>query len=195
MVLPVPLPGTTKKPSLYHKTNRRFSLQEDKQLKELVSIYGEHNWTLIAEKMKKRNSRQCKDRWVQYLSPHANQTPWTAEEEERLKKLVVDLNGKWIEIAKHFNGRADSQIRNKWRTLQRRAGMLQTNRTMAPTYPIPHTHPIPFFQPFPVVQQNVQKNNSQPEVETSPETCDISFDTFEDDNIEDSFFIEPFSVF
>ena len=113
---------------LYHKVNRRFTLQEDKKLRELVALYGQNDWHSVAAKMEKRNARQCKDRWYQYLSPNSNQSPWSVEEEENLKRLYSELKGKWTEIAKFFPGRADAQVRNKWRTLQRRMGLLKPIR-------------------------------------------------------------------
>ena len=112
------------KNSKYHKINRRFTKEEDEKLKELVLKYGEQNWLIVSSRMHTRNSRQCKDRWFQYLSPNANLVPWTLEEEIYLKCLVVELNGRWSEIAKRFPGRSDSQVRNKWRTLQRRLGCI-----------------------------------------------------------------------
>ena len=108
----------------YHKVNRRFTKEEDDKLRELVKKLGEQNWLMVSSYMKTRNSRQCKDRWFQYLSPNANVKPWTEEEELCLRYLVVELNGRWTEIAKRFPGRSDSQVRNKWRTIQRRLGML-----------------------------------------------------------------------
>ena len=170
----------------YHKINRRFSIQEDKKLTALVSIYGENSWPLIASKMEHRNSRQCKDRWCQYLSPEANKTPWTEEEEERLKVLVIELNGKWIEIAKHFNGRADAQIRNKWKTLQRRMGMLPLKKSAASqhqtsprqatfTYPTPAHLSLPAQ---PIVQRPVQQAE---EIKTIKNNEDIfNFNVFDD---------------
>ena len=146
---------------LYHKINRRFTIQEDNKLKELVSIYGEKSWILIASKMGNRNSRQCKERWCQYLSPSANKNPWTKEEEERLKILVKELNGKWIEIAKHFNGRADAQIRNKWKTLQRRMGLLPKKKNFVQYQTAPRKAVFAFPVPINILQSINPKEEQQ----------------------------------
>ena len=103
-----------------HKVIRRFTPAEDEKLTKLVKLYGAGNWLFIASCMKTRNSRQCKDRWLQYLSPDSNQSAWTEEEEERLRTLYHQYNGHWLEIGKYFEGRALAQIRNKWKTLERR---------------------------------------------------------------------------
>ena len=104
----------------FHKENRRFEPLEDRRLKELVETYGDKDWSLISNYMPGRNRRQCKDRWEQYLSPHANNTPWTEEEETLLINLVKIYENDWVKIAKMFPGRPLPQIRNKWRTLKRR---------------------------------------------------------------------------
>ena len=101
------------------RTNKKFSPQEDALLKKLVSEYGESSWEDIAFHMKGRNTRQCHDRWVYYLSPKVSNAPWTDEDDQKLIKLVKQLNGKWVQIAKRFRGRNDTQIKNRWNTLKK----------------------------------------------------------------------------
>ena len=103
-----------------HKINRRFTEEEDMILKKLVKLYGDSNWIKISNRMPGRNSRQCKDRWCLYLSPNTNRSPWTAEEEQRLLELAKKYKKKWTEISKFFDGRPDTQIKNKWKTLVNR---------------------------------------------------------------------------
>ena len=66
-----------------------------------------------------RNARQCHDRWKYYLSPKINHAPWTEEDDRNLIKAYTELNGKWVNIAKRFKGRTDTQIKNRWNTLNR----------------------------------------------------------------------------
>lgn len=102
------------------KNSVRFSSYEDALLKSLVSALGEGNWCEIAKHFSSRNAKRCKERWYQYLSPDVNKDPWTVEEENKLLDLAQKHNKRWIDIAKMFNRRTAAQIRNKWRTLQRR---------------------------------------------------------------------------
>ena len=101
------------------RTNKKFSSQEDAKLKQLVKQYGQNAWEEVSTRMNGRNIRQCKDRWFYYLSPKVRSDPWTEEDDAKLIKLVGELNGKWVMIAKRFKGRNDTQIKNRWNTLKK----------------------------------------------------------------------------
>ena len=117
------------------KGNRRFTKKEDDQLIELVKKYGESNWIIISCKMEHRNSRQCKDRWQQYLSPTTNRSPWTNEEEFLLMTLVAQYGKKWLHLSKFFYQRPPSQLRNKYKTLLNKYPPIQIQKreTTVPT--------------------------------------------------------------
>ena len=177
---------TINKSRFTHKVNRRFTKEEDEMLTKLVNLYGAGNWLFIASCMKTRNSRQCKDRWCQYLSPEANQSAWTQEEEERLKKLYKELNGKWLEIGKYFEGRALSQIRNKWKTLERRRVIGRQRRSK---YSVKETPILMNFNEFNEINDDQQQNQEEPKEESV-------FDAFEDDvNQELYAFDNDFTIF
>lgn len=86
----------------------------------LVSKYGTDNWELISQWIGTKNVRQCHDRWFYYLSPEINKNPWTEEEDQRLIQLSNQYGRRWVQIAKHFEGRTDTQIKNRMKVLQRR---------------------------------------------------------------------------
>ena len=115
-----PLKETTMNIHPKKKINRRFTKEEDNELRKYVKLYGKDNWRFIASCMKNRNARQCRERWCQYLSPNSNLNPWTKEEEQKLKKLAKVYNKDWTKIINYFKGRALSQLRNKYKTLERR---------------------------------------------------------------------------
>lgn len=102
------------------RTINRFSQEEDAKLKSLVKKFGTNNWYKIAYRMPGRNERQCKDRWTDYLSPNSNTTPWSIEEIQLLVRLHHEYCSNWKKIAKFFNKRPESQIRNKWKTISSR---------------------------------------------------------------------------
>jgi hypothetical protein len=54
------------------KRKSRFTQLEDSYLKTLVEKHGIKDWSLISSLMTKRNPRQCKERWKNYISPRVN---------------------------------------------------------------------------------------------------------------------------
>ena len=111
-----PEPKTRKKPGQKVK----FTLSEDNLLQKLVEKMGDTNWVEIAAMIPGRNPRQCHDRWFYYLSPNVKKTPWTEEEELLLCKCVREIGPHWVRISRMFEGRTDTQIKNKWNVLKRR---------------------------------------------------------------------------
>ena len=101
------------------RSNKKFSPDEDDKLRKLVGQYGE-NWEVVASHMKGRNIRQCHDRWTYYLSPSVSNEPWTSEEDKKLIELTQEIGGKWVQISKHFKGRNDTQIKNRWNILKKK---------------------------------------------------------------------------
>ena len=142
----------SKRYSRMSRTKSKFTLSEDALLKSLVMLYGEDNWEEVAAKIKGRNPRQCKDRWFLYLSPHINHSPWTDEEENLLIALVNELGPHWVKIAKHFQGRTDTQIKNKWNVIKRK---------MESDVPIPIPLDIISEHPEPIKQYMYVKENAE----------------------------------
>lgn len=105
---------------LNKKTRIKFSQEEDEKLTILVSEYGECNWGLISEKMKKRSSRQCRDRWVHYLSHKEESKEWSAEEDDLLLMYYRELGCKWKLISEILTGKTPVSVRNRCCKLLRR---------------------------------------------------------------------------
>ena len=98
----------------------KFSVDDDKKLKDLVEQFGEKNWNLIASKMETRNPRQCRERWENYLSPTVNKNPFTQEEDLLLLQKYNEIGAKWVAISKFFNSRTDISVKSRWMVLKRR---------------------------------------------------------------------------
>ncbi|OHS94659.1 Myb-like DNA-binding domain containing protein [Tritrichomonas foetus] len=97
-------------------SRRNFTKEEDQWLNYLVDRFGTKNWNQIAEYMPLRNARQCKERFLSYLSPNINLNPWTAEEDALLIKMFKEYGPKWVKISKSFDGRSDNNLKNRWYT-------------------------------------------------------------------------------
>ena len=98
----------------------KFTIEDDKKLREIVSRCGENDWNLIATKMETRNARQCKERWENYLCSSVNRSQFTAEEDMLLLTKYNELGSKWVSISKFFQNRTDISIKSRWMVLKRR---------------------------------------------------------------------------
>jgi hypothetical protein len=102
-----------------HRKRYAFNPEEDCHLRELVSKYGEDAWDKIASRMPRRDRRQCRERWINYLSPAVANGPWSVEEEELLKEKVQTVGRSWKAIQIWFPGRTDINIKNHWKQMEK----------------------------------------------------------------------------
>lgn len=91
-----------------------FSIEEDDMLINLVKEYGDKSWRTISKHMPNRSTRQCRERYRNYLSPEIKNGPWTAEEDLLLEQKYLEYGPKWATIAHFFKTRSDVNIKNRW---------------------------------------------------------------------------------
>lgn len=102
-------------PAASHKTSRqKFTPDEDARLVELVKIHGNHSWKKIATIMKTRSTRQCRERYINYLSPNLTNGPWSAHEDKFLIEKVKEMGPRWSKIVRFFPTRSDVNIKNRY---------------------------------------------------------------------------------
>lgn len=114
------------------KKHNKFSLEEDRRLSKLVHLYGENNWEIVADMMRGRTIRQCRDRWQHYLSPNVINTPWTKKEDELLEKKFKEYGSSWKQISQFFPNRNYIQIRNRYLKTLRNTRTKKKNRIALP---------------------------------------------------------------
>lgn len=102
------------------RTKSKFTALEDSKLKDLVNQYGTLDWKKISNYMTGRTARQCRERWINYLSPNTNSSPFTSDEDELLRKLYSEIGPKWAQMSKSFHNRTDINLKNRWITLLRK---------------------------------------------------------------------------
>ena len=103
----------------------RFTPEEDVMLLQLVEKYSPQKnyianfWTRIADEMKTKNTRQCKDRYSGYLKPNLITVPFTMEEDLLLVQEVRLFGTVWHRIRDRFPNRSDTQLKNRYNCLLR----------------------------------------------------------------------------
>lgn len=97
------------------KEIKRWTKEQDQQLTDAVKEYGEKNWKAIAERVPGRSDSQCLHRWTKVLNPKIRKGLWTAEEDQKLTRLVAESGPKgWTKIALQLPGRIGKQCRERW---------------------------------------------------------------------------------
>ena len=99
----------------HKKRNRRvFDSKEDKLLIHVMNTHDFQSWEKVAKFIPGRTGRQCRERWVNYLSPDLDSSPWNIIDDTKLLNSVKEYGTKWSFISKFFPGRSYSQIKNRW---------------------------------------------------------------------------------
>jgi hypothetical protein len=111
-----------------------FAPTEDRILEAAIQRLGATDWELIARELPGRSARQCRERWLTYLSPGVNRTPWTAEEDALLFDMVQIHGPKWGRLVGFFSNRTQNNIKNRWNTVIRKAQVLQVDPTDRATF-------------------------------------------------------------
>lgn len=99
-------------------SKNKFTYNDDRKLKKWVRILGA-DWKSIAEKMRNKNARQCKDRWEKYLAPSVNNSPYTIDEDILILKYYKMIGAKWVEMSKYIPGRSDVSLKSRYKLLMR----------------------------------------------------------------------------
>jgi myb proto-oncogene protein len=104
-----------KKINRNHKNNRHyFTKDEDEILKKIKNNSEPKTWNEVASYLPGRYSKQCRDRWLNYLAPWIKKEKWTTEEDEIIKKIVKEKGNKWSYLQEILPGRTDNDIKNRW---------------------------------------------------------------------------------
>jgi hypothetical protein len=91
-----------------------FLEDEDKRIIRFVEQHGEANWRSIKGLLPNRTPKQCRERWINHLSPAVRKEPWTDAEDALIFGLYLDLGRQWSRIAPSLPGRTDNSVKNRF---------------------------------------------------------------------------------
>ena len=103
-----------------------WSKAEDDVLTRLI-LEDESNpqWESISSQLSKfdftKTAKQCKDRWVNNLSPALNKSKWSCAESRELLQQYLQLGNRWKVISATFAGRTDNSVKNQFFSVIRKS--------------------------------------------------------------------------
>lgn len=65
----------------------------------------------------KRQGKQCRERWINFLSPEIRREPWQPDEDLLLLTKQKEIGNQWAQIAKEINGRTENQVKNRFNSM------------------------------------------------------------------------------
>ena len=138
--------------SLRSTCRKRFTPDEDAELKELCNIPNLVNWEDVAKQMPGRTARQCRDRYNATLKNYIEKKPWTKEEDDIIIEKYLEIGPRWVTISSFLVGRSGNNVKNRW-----------------------HKH-INKEKKFPPYEAPTNEEKSKKKVESKPQDKELPFD-------------------
>jgi myb proto-oncogene protein len=85
-------------------------------------------WAEIARSVKGRTARQCRERWMNHLSPAVKKGHWTAKEDQTIIEEQKIHGNRWAVIARALPGRMGNDVKIRFKTLERNTARDQKDK-------------------------------------------------------------------
>jgi hypothetical protein len=92
----------------------QWERQEDQAIIDYVRDNGSHSWVACAQYVPGRTSKQCRERWCNFLDPDMSLAPWTTEEDLALTNLHKNYGNQWARISEVMRNRSANAVKNRW---------------------------------------------------------------------------------
>jgi len=91
-----------------------WTIQEDQKLIEWIKKEGPQSWTKCANKIFGRSGKQCRERYLNILSPKIKKGFWTAVEDYNIFQAYNQYGSKWSHISAALPGRSENSVKNRF---------------------------------------------------------------------------------
>ena len=106
-----------------------WSPSEDEMLRILIAHKGIKAWTAVARELNLRvhngdsvrHGKHCRERWMNHLNPDLRKGGWSPAEDLVLLRQQRELGNRWSDIAKLLPGRNENSVKNRWKSMVRKA--------------------------------------------------------------------------
>ena len=122
------------KPLPKEEQKEDWTKEQDALVRNLVSLYGTHDWTIIADNVNAsfpyshKSAKDCSRRWQDFLNGTGAKEPWTEQEELNMIIAHKRYKNRWSEMAEFLKGRSNNTIKNKFYSVFRKIkGKIQKN--------------------------------------------------------------------
>lgn len=112
-------------PDSLHNRKKAWTQQEDDLLRDAYMRVAQAAtdvvpWRTIAEMVRTRTGKQCRERWLAALQPEVKKSEWTEAEDTTLFHQLTLCGRRWSEIARHLPGRPPHACKNRYYATCRR---------------------------------------------------------------------------